>query len=285
MASFAGLRYVSTLETFNLRINGRWTTVRMEPPIMEALRAIALTEAVSIHELCSQIAAGRAAGSLTSALRLFVTNYFRSRCEAMTGALSGSSVLATEILTYRNIHLQTDDRDFVVRNRLELDHAHAEHPGLGYLLAYWRALRGGLPPPSADIDLDAVGRVDFLNWTHIIDVSPGDPNEYRNLRQAPGTLIYRRPDNIPLRALGNTLYAEAVKTDYQSVKRSRRPLFQRVSVKSPEGSIRYHRLILPWARQDGEIERLMVGVYPIAPRARRETSKPSSAVPYARDKE
>lgn len=267
-----GRRYVSTLEIYNLRIKGRWTTVRMEPPIMDALRTIAVAELISVHELCSRIAAKRTVGSLTSALRLYAATYFRSRCEAVTGALSGSSGLASEILTYRNLHLETDERDYVVRNQMDLAEAHAEHPGLGFLLAYWRALGGGHPPPSSAIDLESLARVDFLNWVHLIDVSAADPDEFRSLRQAPGTMIFRRPDNIPLRAFGNSLYIQSLKADYQAVKRSRQPLFQRLSVKSPEGSIRYLRLILPWARRDGEIERLVVGVYPITPRARHATS-------------
>lgn len=267
-------RYVSTLENFNLRIKGRWTTVRMEPPIMDALRTIALAESKSLHDLCSQIAAKRAAGSLTSALRLYAATYFRNRCEAVTGALSGSSGLASEILTYRNIHLETDERDYVVRNQMDFSEVHAEHPGLGFLLAYWRAMKGGLPPPSSAIDLEPLQGVDAAKWVHIIDVSESSPDEYRNLLQAPVTVIYRRPNNVPLRSLGNTLYVQSLKTDYEAVKRTRQPSFQRLSVKSPEGSIRYIRLILPWARQDGKIERLVVGVYPITPQARHGTSRP-----------
>jgi len=266
-------RYVSTLENFNIRIKGRWTTVRMEPLIMDALRVIALAESKSIHELCTQIAAKRTAGSVTSSLRLAATTYFRDRCEAIAGPLSRSSSLASEITTYRNLHLETDERHYVIRNQRDLSEAHSEHPGLSFLLSYWRALGGG-QPPSATLDLDPLRRVDFLQWVHIIDVSPQDPDEYRNLRQAPVTVIYRRPDNTPLRALGNSLYVQSLKTDYEAVKRLKRPSFQRVSVKSPEGSIRYNRLILPWARKDGTVERLVVGVYPIAPRARHGTSKP-----------
>jgi predicted DNA-binding ribbon-helix-helix protein len=266
-------RYVSTLENFNLRIKGRWTTVRMEPLIMDALRAIALAESKSLHELCTQIVAKRTAGSVTSSLRLAATAYFRDRCEAIAGPLSRSSSLASEILTYRNLHLETDDHDYVVRNQKELSEAHAEHPGLGFLLAYWRALGNGQAPCTV-LDLEPLRRVDFLQWVHIIDVSPSDPNDYCGLRQAPATLIYRRPDNTPLRAFGSSLYVQSLKADYESAKRTRQPSFQRLSVKSPEGSVRYHRLILPMGREDGTIDRLVVGVYPIAPRARRETSRP-----------
>src|SRR5258707_5276842 len=92
-------RYVSTLENYNLRLAGRWTTVRMEPPIMEALHAIALAEAVTIHELCTQVAKRRSAGSATSALRLFAAMYFRERCEAASmPSLSSPSGLASQIL-------------------------------------------------------------------------------------------------------------------------------------------------------------------------------------------
>lgn len=241
---------------------------------MDALRSIALAESKTIHELCTQIAETRTGGSVTSSMRLFAATYFRDRCEAIVGPLFHSSSLGSEITTYRNLHLETDERDYVVRNQIELAEAHAEHPGLGFLLAYWRALGGGSAPLTSTFDLEPLRQVEFQNWVHIIDVSAPDPSEYRNVRQAPGTVIYKRPDNIPLRALGNSLYVQSLKTDYEAVKRMRLPTFQRLSVKSPEGSIRYHRLILPWARADGEIERLTVGVYPISPRARYGTSKP-----------
>jgi predicted DNA-binding ribbon-helix-helix protein len=268
-------RYVSTLENYNLRLAGRWTTVRMEPPIMEALKAIALAETLTIHELCTQVAKRRSAGSATSALRLFAAMYFRERCEAASMAsLSSPSGLAAEILTYRNLRLETDDRDYVIRNDMELGAVHQENPGLSFLLAYWRALGGGQPPLSSSLELSPLDRVDFLRWIHVIDVSAADPDDFRNLRQAPATVIYKRPDQTPLRAMGKSLYVQSLKADYSAVKWTRRPSFQRVAVKSPEGSIRYHRLILPWAQRDGTVDRLVVGVYPIGSRARRGTSKP-----------
>jgi predicted DNA-binding ribbon-helix-helix protein len=265
--------YVSTLENFNLRIEGRWTTVRMEPLIMDALHAIARAESKSIHELCTQVVARRTAGSVTSSLRLAATAYFRERCEAIAGPLARSSSLASEILDYRNLHLETEERYFVARNRMDLTEVYDAHPGLGFLLAYWRVLGSG-EPPSTDLDLEPLRRVNFLPFIHIIDVSPSDPGDYRALRQAPVTVIYRRPDNTPLRAFGDSVYVRSLMADYEEVKRTRKPSFQRLSVKSPEGSVRYFRLILAMAREDGAIDRLVVGVSLIAPRARRGTSKP-----------
>jgi predicted DNA-binding ribbon-helix-helix protein len=268
-------RYDSTLENYNLRIAGRWTTARLEPPIMEALHAIARTEGQTIHELCTGVLMRRGAGSAISALRQFAISYYRERCEAAQAAgLSTPSGLVSEILTYRNLHLETSDQDYMIRNDIELDEAHRENAGLGFLLAYWRALSGsGAPPPASAIELGPVDRIGFLEWTHIIDVSATDPDDFRNLRQAPGTVIYRRPNLTPLRAMGKSIYVQSLKNDYTAVKWTRRPVFQRVAVKSPEGSIRYHRLMLPWAAKDGTVERLVVGVYPIEPQARRATSR------------
>lgn len=265
--------YVSTLENFNLRIKGRWTTVRMEPLIMDALHAIARAESKSIHELCGQIIANRTAGSIASTLRLAATAYFRERCEQIQGSLPPSSSLASEIVTYRNLHLETDERDFVVRNRMDLTQVHETHTGLGFLLAYWR-LMGEARALSANFNLEPLQNNDFIRWIHIIDVSQPDPGDYFAVRQAPGTVIYRRPDNMPLREFGNSLYVHSLKTDYEEVKRTRKPSFQRLSVKSPEGAVRYFRLILPTARKDGAIDRLLVGVNVIPPRVRHGTSKP-----------
>lgn len=61
----------------NLRINGRRTTVRLERAFFEGLRAIADREGKTPQELCELVANTEYAGTLTSALRVFVLTYFR----------------------------------------------------------------------------------------------------------------------------------------------------------------------------------------------------------------
>lgn len=63
----------------NLRVDGRRTTVRLEPAYWEALDDICAVEQISRDRLCDMVfeAAGRQ--RLTANLRLFMMNYFRWR--------------------------------------------------------------------------------------------------------------------------------------------------------------------------------------------------------------
>ena len=66
----------------NLRVDGRRTTVRLEPAYWEALDQICEAERMSRDRLCDMVfeAAGRR--RLTANLRLFLLNYFRAGAAA-----------------------------------------------------------------------------------------------------------------------------------------------------------------------------------------------------------
>jgi predicted DNA-binding ribbon-helix-helix protein len=68
----------SPLVTRNVNVSGRRTSVRLEPDLWEALREIALRENRSFHEICSDIDRTRGGTRLTSAMRIYIVNYFRS---------------------------------------------------------------------------------------------------------------------------------------------------------------------------------------------------------------
>lgn len=69
----------STLVSRNITVNGRRTSVRLEPEMWKAIKEIASRENCSIHELCSLIAfRKKARTSLTAAIRVFLMLYFRA---------------------------------------------------------------------------------------------------------------------------------------------------------------------------------------------------------------
>lgn len=69
----------STLVSRNITVNGRRTSVRLEPEMWRALKEISTRENCSIHELCSLIAfRKKARTSLTAAIRVFLMLYFRA---------------------------------------------------------------------------------------------------------------------------------------------------------------------------------------------------------------
>jgi len=61
----------------NVRINGRRTSIRLEPAMWDALQEICAAEKKSIHEISTEVAAEIPSGGFTSALRVYILNYFR----------------------------------------------------------------------------------------------------------------------------------------------------------------------------------------------------------------
>jgi predicted DNA-binding ribbon-helix-helix protein len=65
------------LETFAIKVGQRWTTIRLEPELMDALRAIARASGSTVNQIATAAATSRTKGSFTSALRVFILNYYR----------------------------------------------------------------------------------------------------------------------------------------------------------------------------------------------------------------
>ena len=68
----------STLVSRNVSVDGRRTSLRLEPPMWDALEEIARREKMTIHQLCTQVDARRHESSLTAAIRVFTLSYFRA---------------------------------------------------------------------------------------------------------------------------------------------------------------------------------------------------------------
>jgi predicted DNA-binding ribbon-helix-helix protein len=68
----------STLVSRNVTVNARRTSLRLEPPMWDALAEIARREAMTIHQLCALVDARRHESSLTAAIRVFALSYFRA---------------------------------------------------------------------------------------------------------------------------------------------------------------------------------------------------------------
>ena len=68
----------STLISRNVTVNGRRTSLRLEPSMWDALAEIARRENMTIHQLCTQVDLRRHESSLTAAIRVFTLSYFRA---------------------------------------------------------------------------------------------------------------------------------------------------------------------------------------------------------------
>ena len=273
MRDAASSRYESSLETYSVKVGGRWTTVRLESELMAALKDVALAEGFEIGEICTRLAEGRKHGSLTSALRLYVLQHYRERARQGI-ALGPSSELAKELEAFRRSHLATEERNYVLRHELDLDRVGDADPGIAFLFAYWKALaKGGERPRYDDFKLETLRSIGFDANVHLIDVEASNPDEFRIIRQAPITMIYRAPDDAPLRTMGESLYTRELKADYSAAKYKAEPVFQRMSVRTAEGALKYQRIMLPCAVGDGRTGRLIVGVTPLTRLAPRRTSR------------
>jgi predicted DNA-binding ribbon-helix-helix protein len=68
----------SSLVSRNITVDGRRTSVRLEPLMWEALEEISTREGKPLGRLATEIDSCRRASSLTSAIRVFIVAYFRA---------------------------------------------------------------------------------------------------------------------------------------------------------------------------------------------------------------
>ncbi len=75
-------------------VAGHKTSVSLEEAFWNGMKEIASVRSLTLSELVGEIDGGRQQGNLSSAIRLFVLDYFRSRASHTTG--NGSSRLQAE---------------------------------------------------------------------------------------------------------------------------------------------------------------------------------------------
>jgi predicted DNA-binding ribbon-helix-helix protein len=69
----------SSLVSKNITVNGRRTSIRLEPEMWTSLYEVARREKCSIHDLCSLIAGRkRQLSSLTASIRVFLMLYYKA---------------------------------------------------------------------------------------------------------------------------------------------------------------------------------------------------------------
>ncbi len=65
----------TALVSRNIRLNGRRTSIKLEPAFWSALGRVAEEEGVSIHEICQSVAERTEGYGLTGAVRVFLLCY------------------------------------------------------------------------------------------------------------------------------------------------------------------------------------------------------------------
>lgn len=72
----------SSLINRNVVLDGRRTSVRLEPQMWDALTEIARREGRSVHEICSEVAARRGHSTFAAGLRVHILSYYRAAATA-----------------------------------------------------------------------------------------------------------------------------------------------------------------------------------------------------------
>ncbi len=72
----------SSLVNRNVFLDGRRTSVRLEPEMWDALAEIARREGRTIHQICSEVAARRGQSTFAAGLRVYILDYFRAAATA-----------------------------------------------------------------------------------------------------------------------------------------------------------------------------------------------------------
>ncbi len=79
---------MSSLILRNVRVNGRRTSVRLEPEMWDALHEICDFERSNMDQICARAAKEDFERGFTSSLRVFIVNYFRGRDAPTIGIVS-----------------------------------------------------------------------------------------------------------------------------------------------------------------------------------------------------
>ncbi len=84
----------SSLVNRNIVVDGRRTSVRLEPQMWDALVEIARREGRTVHDVCTVASRLRRHSTLTAGLRVFILRYFReaATAEGHTNAGHGDGI-------------------------------------------------------------------------------------------------------------------------------------------------------------------------------------------------
>ena len=149
------------------------------------------------------------------------------------------------------------DGNYVERRALKLDTLPARGDPLGYLYLYWRDLRAAGSLQFASIDTVHLARAGVIGKLHIVDVTSGDPGDFRF--ELSGYALPLGRFEKP-RALPTPIYAEAAMRDYNTARLTAVPRLHRMRSRLNGTSYHYTRLILPFLDARGRTNRLVVAV-------------------------
>lgn len=149
--------------------------------------------------------------------------------------------------------------DIVVRRTQPLALLPAEDPDLNVVYQYWRSCsHDGLLPRRKDIDVLQLKPV--LGHTHLVDVTPQDPMDYRFRLYGSKVRLnrFRNYTNQRVGDLPSAPYRKTVIEDYSSVVWSGTPLYQNIVARLQSIRYSYSRVLLPLAEDGRKVNMLII---------------------------
>lgn len=256
----------------NIRVNGRRTSMRLEPEMWATLEEISRHERVSVTDLCSDIDRGRGPMSLTAAVRSRIVHHLRGG----TGSAVAVNGRVSELI--RRYRSAERDRSFLTsggdyEDTITFDTRVISRSADGYLadiLEAWRERRSTLSRvPSFE---DLAGRAAMLGHENpvysVIDVSAENPANFVIDRICAFTRdrFQRSFDWTPVSAFPYLLHAKAMQIDFHAARLSGEPIYQISRQRFGACYRDYKRLLVPMSAHGGKVTHLLSVVEPLSGR-------------------
>jgi predicted DNA-binding ribbon-helix-helix protein len=257
-----GVDLASHLAMRSVTINGRRTTMRLEPSMWNALQRISADNGVTVNQLCSQIDSSRGDLSMTAAVRSYIVSYLQKLPtfgESRGRALQDGELLDRLDPAYSKAELLRvrfeRGEDSVTKIAIGLSVLESGEPTLlSELYREWRRRREQLErlPRITELSARLLRRAGKETLMNVVDLAAG--GSIAQPHQDPvmvwsGSGIGHRPHPL-IRA---TFQQDMLAVEFQA-----EPIYQIVDVRVASNQNIYKRLMLPVSDDGVEVTRVLI---------------------------
>lgn len=257
-----GVDLASHLAMRSVTINGRRTTMRLEPSMWNALQRIAADNSVTVNQLCSQIDTSRGDLSMTAAVRSYIVSYLQ-RAPSF-GETRGKINMDDDVLNRLDpayakaemlrIRIERGE-DLVTKVAISLSVLeHDNNALLSELYREWRRRREQLErlPRITELSARLLRRAGKESLMNVVDLAAG--GSIAQPHQDPvmvwsGSGAGHRP---------HPLIRATFQQDMLAVETHAEPIYQVVDVQISGERNGYKRLMLPVSDDGAEVTRVLI---------------------------
>ena len=257
-----GVDLASHLAMRSVTINGRRTTMRLEPSMWNALQRIAADNSVTVNQLCSQIDTSRGDLSMTAAVRSYIVSYLQrapSFNEARNNANGGEDILSQLDPAYAKgemLRIRIERGEDVV-TKVAISLSVLEHDSSALLSELYREWRRryeqlGRLPRITELSARLLRRSGKESLMNVVDLAAG--GSIAQPHQDPvmvwsGSGAGHRP---------HPLIRATFQQDMLAVESHAEPIYQVVDVQVSGERNTYKRLMLPVSDDGTEVTRVLI---------------------------